>query len=681
MTHEHRGLSLALATILLLGLLPFRASLARDVLPVPEQGFGGNVGRTFKDSDPPVFPQSPRPAKDAPNIVVVILDDVGFGQFESFGGGVPSPTLQQLAAEGLRFNRFHTAGICSPTRAALLTGRNPHRAGFGNVSELSTGYDGYTGSLPRSTATVAEILRLNGYATAMFGKNHNTPAWEAGPAGPFNHWPTGFGFEYFYGFNGWGTSQWEPVLAENTRTIALDRRPGYHLTTDLADRAIGWARTIKANDPTQPFFLYFATGATHSPHHAPPEWIAKFKGKFDTGWDAYREQTFARQQQLGVIPADARLTPRPPNIPAWESLTPERRAIAARQMEVFAAFGAHTDHEVGRLLTEVRRLPGAANTLVVYVVGDNGASAEGNENGSLNEIAPTNGLEGALPFTPQVLEELGGPRWDNNYSRGWAWAMNTPFQYYKQVVSHLGATRNPLVISWPGRIRDEGGLRTQFLNVTDIAPTLLAAAQVDMPQVVNGATQKPLDGINFLHLLQDSTAGEARRQQYFEVFANRAIYKDGWFASAMINAEAAKPNRSALDPDKVEWELYDLGTDFSQSNNVAAQNPGKLRELQDLWWAEAARNDVLPLDWRASERLASSTRPNPARGRTTFTYYPGIMNIPVAIAPRVHNRSFAVTATGDFTGDDRGMLITQGGLVGGWALYTCLLYTSPSPRD
>ena len=479
-------------------------SLAQDVLPLPEKRFEGNVGRTYKDSAPPVFPQPARPAADAPNIVVVILDDVGFGQFGVFGGEVPSPNLDKLAAEGLRFNRFHTAGICSPTRAALLTGRNPHRAGFGNVGELSTGYDGYTGFLPRSTATVAEVLRQHGYATAMFGKNHNTPAWETGPAGPFQHWPTGMGFDYFYGFHGWGTSNWHPVLYENTRPYVLERPPGYHLNPDLANHAIDWARSVKSQDPRQPFFLYFATGATHSPHHAPADWVAKFKGQFDDGWDAYRERAFARQKTLGVVPPtrcsrrDQRIFL--PGIRCHPSgaRSPRGRWKSSRRSV------RYTDHEVGRMLDEVRKLPGAENTLVVYMVGDNGASAEGDEQGSLNEIAPTNGLGGALPFTPQVLAELGGPKWDNNYSMGWAWAMNTPFQYYKQIVSHLGATRNPLIVSWPGHIKDKGALRSQFLDVTDIAPTLLAAAGITAPRVVNGVEQKPMDGVSVLPALLDA---------------------------------------------------------------------------------------------------------------------------------------------------------------------------------
>ncbi len=665
----------SIVTLLAAGLLAGTLSvgsapaLSQTVLPVTETLFPGKVGRTFKDSDPPIYPRQVRPPQGAPNIVVVVLDDAGFGQFHVFGGDVPSPSLDALAAEGLRFNRFHTAGICSPTRAALLTGRNSHRAGFGLVGELATGYDGYVGFLPRSTATVAEILRQNGYATAMFGKNHNTPNWEGGPAGPFNHWPTGFGFDYFYGFNGWGTSQWNPVLYENTRPVVPNRNPAYQLTADLADHAIEWARNEKSTDPSRPYFLYFATGATHSPHHAPPEWIAKFKGRFDAGWDRYREQTFKRQQALGVVPADAALTPRPGNIPAWDSLTPERRGIAARQMEVFAAYGAYADHEVGRMLNTVRNLPGAENTLVVYLVGDNGASAEGGVDGSLNEIAPANGLEGKLPFTTQVLAELGGPHWDNNFAMGWAWAMNTPFQYYKQVVSHLGATRNPLIVSWPGHYPDKGALRRQFLDVTDVAPTLFAAAGVATPSNVLGVPQKSMDGTSFLPVLADPGHAEIRQTQYFEVFANRAIYHKGWMASAPLAIDVSNPNRAQLDPDTVTWELYDLEHDFSEAHDLAAREPAKLREMQDLWWAEAARNEVLPLDWRAGERIMAAERPNPAAGRSHFTFYPGLMALPGAIAPRTLNRSWSVTASGTFEPGNTGILATQGGLTGGWAFY------------
>ncbi len=636
-------------------------------LPLPDPVFGGKVGRTIHDSDVPTFPAALRPPRGAPNIVLVMLDDVGFGQYSVFGGSVPSPALERLAREGLRFNRFHTAGICSPSRAALLTGRNPHKAGFGNVAELATGYDGYAGVIPRSTATVAEVLRQHGYATAMFGKNHNTPSWEGGPAGPFDHWPTGMGFDYFYGFNGWGTSQWQPALFENTRPVAPSSDPKYQLTTDLVDHAIVWMRSVKTTSGDKPFFLYLAPGATHAPHHAPSEWIARFKGQFDMGWDEYRRITFERQKKLGVIPADAQLTARPPLIQAWDAYSQEQRRLLAHQMEVFAAFGAYADQEIGRLLDAVRELPDANNTLVIYIVGDNGASAEGGPVGEVNEFGAANGVH--ADFTPEVIAGLGGPLYNNHFARGWAWAMNTPFKYYKQLVSHLGAIRNPLIVSWPERIKQSGGLRTQFYDIVDIAPTLLEAAGIAMPEYVNGIAQKLLDGKSMLSSFTDAHATESRATQYFEVFGNRGIYHEGWFASAPLELDPGRPDRSALDPDKVSWELYDLNTDFSQANDLAQREPARLRALQDLWWAEAARNDVLPLDWRAGERLAGIRRPGSVADVKHFSYYPGLAGLPESIAPNLRNRSWKILARGQFSPQAQGMLITQGGSPGGWALY------------
>jgi arylsulfatase len=647
----------------------FLAAMAwgQSSLPVPDPVFGGKVGRTIRDSDAPTFPAAVRPPRGAPNIVLVMLDDVGFGQYSVFGGAVPSPALERLAREGLRYNRFHTAGICSPSRAALLTGRNPHKAGFGNVAELSTGYDGYSGVIPRSTATVAEVLRQHGYATAMFGKNHNTPSWEGGPAGPFNHWPTGLGFEYFYGFNGWGTSQWQPALFENTRPVAPSSDPRYQLTADLVDHAIAWMHNVKTTSGDQPFFLYMAPGATHAPHHAPPEWIARFKGQFAMGWDEYRRITFERQKKLGVIPADAQLTARPSLIQAWDTYSQEQRRLLAHEMEVFAAFGAYADHEVGRLLDAVRELPDANNTLVIYVVGDNGASAEGGPLGEVNEIAAANGVH--ADFTPEVTAGLGGPLYNNHFARGWAWAMNTPFKYYKQLVSHLGAIRNPLIVSWPERIKQPGGLRTQFYDIVDIAPTLLDAAGIAMPEYVNGIGQKRLDGTSMLSSFTDAHAPESRATQYFEVFGNRGIYHEGWFASAPLELDPGRPDRSARDPDKVSWELYDLSTDFSQGTDLAEREPARLRALQDLWWAEAAKNDVLPLDWRAGERLAGIKRPGSVAEVKHFSYYPGLVGLPESIAPNLRNRSWKILARGQFSPQAQGMLITQGGNPGGWALY------------
>ena len=655
-------LTLALAATLGAAAAPALAQGER--LPVPDAAFTGQVGRTFRDSIPATLPVSVKAPAGAPNIVVVLLDDAGFGQYATFGGGIPSPTLEALARQGLRYNRFHTAGICSPTRAALLTGRNPHEAGYGIVAELATGYDGYTGVIPQSTATVAEVLRDNGYATAMIGKNHNTPPLEAGAAGPFNHWPNAMGFEYFYGFNAWGTSQWQPLLFENTRPVAPSSDPDYFLTTDLVDHALTWIRSETSAAPEKPYFLYLATGATHAPHHAPRAWIDRFKGRFDEGWDKYRQETFDRQKRLGVIPADAELTPRPNEVPAWDSLSPEKRAIAAHEMEVFAGYAAQADDQIGRLVKAIRALPGGDNTLIVFIAGDNGASAEGGFEGTLNELAPSNGLERQSQPTAAQADGLGGPRYMNHFAIGWAWAMNTPFRYYKQVVSHLGAIRNPLVVSWPARIKDAGGLRSQFFDIVDIAPTLYAAAGVKAPVSVNGVTQKPVDGISMLPSMESATAPEVRLTQYFEVFGNRGIYDRGWFASAKL-ADPWRPDRASLDPDKVTWELYDLDADFTQAHDLAAQHPDKLQAMKDLWWAEAGRNNVLPLDWRAAERLGARK----ADPRTRFTFDPGMVDLPEGAAPSIRNRSWTMTASGDFQPDDQGMLITQGGVSGGWAFY------------
>lgn len=642
---------------------------AQSSIPQPDPRFAGKVGRTYLESDPAVFPQPQAAPKGAPNIVLILLDDVGFGQFSAFGGAVPSPSLEKLANEGLRYNRFHTAGICSPTRAALLTGRNPHAAGFGHVGEMSTGYDGYVGFIPNTTATVAEVLRQHGYATAMFGKNHNTPAWEAGPAGPFNHWPNAMGFDYFYGFNGWGTSQWQPALFENTLPVAPSSNPDYQLTGDLIDHAITWMHKVKSTASSKPFLLYMATGATHAPHHASKEWIDKFKGQFDAGWDKYREQAFAREKKLGVIPADAKLTPRPAIIKAWDAHTPEQRKLLARQMEIFAGFGAYTDHEVGRLLDAVKSLPDADNTLVIYIVGDNGASAEGGPEGEINEFAPANGVDTTHQFTPEVVSALGGPKYNNHFAMGWAWAMNTPFQYYKQIVSYLGGIRNPMVVSWPSRIKEQGGLRSQFHYLSDIAPTLLEAAGVEMPGSVNGVPQKPLDGMSMLYTLNEAKAADRRRAQIFEVWGNRGMYQDGWFAAAPLQLNPADPIRANLDPDKVKWELYNLDRDFSQSEDLARRNPAKLRELQDHWWSEAGRSNVLPLDWRGGERILGVKRPGSVQGQKHFVYAPGMVALPEVIAPNVRNRSWKMAARGDFTPASEGMLITQGGSIGGWAFY------------
>jgi arylsulfatase A-like enzyme len=644
---------------------------AASALPRPDFHFEGQVGRTYQDSDPPTFPQIVRPPKGAPNIVLVLLDDVGFGQFSVFGGGVASPNMERLASQGLRYNRFHTTALCSPTRAALLTGRNHHMTGNGSITEAATGYDGYTGIIPKSTGTVAEILRQNGYATAWVGKNHNTPVWETSEIGPFDRWANGLGFDYFYGFNSGDTSQYEPILFENRNRVPRSNDPNYHLSTDIADKSIAWMQKVKVIDPDRPFFLYVAPGATHSPHQAPKEWIDKFKGQFDMGWDRYREMTFERQKQLGVIPANSKLTPRPAGLPAWDPLNADQKRLYARMMEVFAGYGAHVDHEIGRVLDAVAKLPDADNTLIIYIVGDNGSSAEGGLEGSTNENAFFNSISETWQDNLKVIDELGGPRHFNHFPSAWAWAMNTPFQWTKQVASHFGGTRNPMIVSWPAKITDKGGLRGQFHHVIDIMPTLLDVAGVHAPDVLNGAPQKPIEGISLSYTFADARTADRRKSQVFEMGVNRGIYQNGWFASS-LSFVPWQPVRTGFDIDKAKWELYSIDQDFTQADDLAAANPDKLRTLQDLWWAEAARNNILPLDWRGPERMSVELtgKPSLAAGRKTFVYETPLAALPEAAAPDLKNKSFTITAEAEIpAGGAEGMIFTQGGFTGGWGFY------------
>jgi arylsulfatase len=629
------------------------------------------VGRTYEDSDPPTFPQVVRPPKGAPNVLVILLDDVGFGQFSTFGGGVPSPNIDKLAAQGLRYTRFHTTALCSPTRAALLTGRDHHVAATGVITELTTGYDGYTGIIPKSTGTVSEILRQNGYATAWIGKNHNTPPWETSEVGPFDHWPSGLGFDYFYGFNSGDTSQFEPILFENHNRAPRSTDPNYHISHDLADRAIAWMRREKEIDPARPFFLYVAPSATHSPHMAPKEWIDKFKGQFDIGWDKYREETYQRQLKLGVIPADATLTPRDKSLPAWDSLNADQKRLYARMMEIFAGFSAQIDYEMGRVLDAAAALPDADNTLIFYILGDNGASAEGGLDGSTNEIAGFNGVLEDWQSSIKHIDELGGPKYYNHFPAGWAWAMDGPFQWTKQIASHFGGTRNPLVISWPARIREKGGQRTQFHHIMDVMSTILEAAGIRAPDSLNGAPQKPIEGVSMVYTFNDTKAPERRKSQIFELVSNRAMYQNGWMASSIAYLPWAA-ERTGYDPDKAKWELYHIDQDFSQADDLAATEPGKLKELVDLWWAEAARHDVLPLDWRSVPRLSEQLtgRPSLATGRKTFMYNTPLVALPEGSAPDLKNKSFTITADLEISpaGAD-GMIFTQGGITAGWGFY------------
>lgn len=655
------------------------SAAAQTTLPLAEPAFTGKIGRTLADSVP-AFPTFVRPPTDAPNVVVVLLDDVGFGHASTFGGPIDTPALERLAKDGLRYNRFHTAGICSPTRASLLTGRNPQRVSTGMVSEGASGFPGYNSMWGGNAASIAEILREHGYSTSMYGKWHNTPDWESGPTGPFERWPTGKGFEYFYGFIGGDTDQFNPALYENTVPVDTPEQSDYHFTTDIVDQAIRWIHTQQAVDPEKPFFAYVAPGATHAPLQAPQSWIDRYKGKFDHGWDKERELTFARQKTLGVVPADATLTPRPASLPAWDSLSAEQKKVAARLQEVYAGFLAHTDHQVGRLVETLDELGELDNTLFIYIVGDNGASAEGTPYGTTNELIPINGLTPDLDDSLAQFDQLGGPMTYSHFPSGWAWAGSTPFQYFKQVVSHLGAVRNPVVISWPQRITEKGGLREQFHHVVDVTPTILEAAGVPVPDQVYGAEQLPMDGVSMLYSFDQSQAQSTRKTQYFNIWGHRAIYHDGWMASSLhghMPWQIGRGKTATRDLDQAAgWELYDLENDFSQSVNLADKHPAKVEELQALFWQEAERNNGLPV----AEQIGVARRfPSVTQGRTSFAYYPGVVRLREAVAPRVLNRAHSITAEVEMPRDGAdGILLTQGGRHNGYALYVLngrLVYT------
>lgn len=662
----------ATVTALFMGasVLMLPAAAAEVELPKPQPPFKGKIELRSKDSIPD-FPVMGMVPAGAPNIVLVLLDDMGFGATGAFGGPIPTPHLDQLAQDGIKYNQFHTTALSSPTRASLLTGRNHHTVHTGVITEMATGYPGYDSLMGKDTATVAETLRLNGYSTAWIGKNHNVPDWQSSQVGPFDLWPTGLGFEHFYGFVGGDTNQWAPAVFDGTRPVEpYLGKPDYHLTTDLADNAIQFIHTQKALAPNKPFFLYFAPGATHAPHHAPKAWIEKFRGKFDHGWDKQREITFARQKEMGIIPADAQLTPRPDGIPAWDSGSPEQKRLYARMMEVYAGFLAHTDNEVGRILEEIRQMGLKDNTLVVFIAGDNGASGEGLPSGLMNEMTVFNYLKEDINVLLKHIDDFGGPLGYNHYPVGWAWAMDTPFQWTKQIASHYGGTRNGMVISWPERIRDVGTLRSQWHHVVDITPTLLAAAGVAQPDVVSGIKQKPIEGVSMVYTFDDARAKSRRSTQYFEMFGNRAIYRDGWLAGTTpISLPWTGPLTRADIIDGYKWELYHVAEDFSQARNLAATNPEKLKEMQELFYDQARIYNVLPLDDRKA-RFDVSIRPSLTAGRDHFTYYQGIKRIPEGSAPDMKNRSFSITAEIEVpeTGGE-GVIATQGGRFGGWGIF------------
>lgn len=659
----------------LLGVFIPTSVWAQSQLPRPEKAFEGKIGLTYKDSTA-VKPELKIPQNfginEAPNILLVLIDDCGFGQMGTFGGGIPTPTLDQVANAGLKYNRFHTTALCSPTRAALLTGRNHHSVATGTIGETGTGFPGYTGVIPNNAATVAEVLREYGYMNAWFGKNHNVPDWETSLVGPFDRWADGLGFDYFYGFVGGDTDQFSPALVENKKRLEVpktneDGSP-YHLTTDLADKAIRMMRASKAVAPQRPFFVYFATGATHAPHQVPQAWVEKFKGKFDGGWDKYREETFERQKTMGIIPPNTVLTKRPDSLPAWDSLNAEQRKVSAKMMEVFAAFTAHTDHEVGRLIDTIDEMGQLDNTIIIYMAGDNGSSAEGGLEGLVNEMTFFNAIPEPLQMKLDAIQTLGGPEHYNHFPAAWAWAMDTPFQWAKQIASHFGGTRNGMAISWPKRIKAKGEIRDQFHHVIDIAPTLMEMVGVSAPTHVNGISQKPIEGTSMVYSFDDAKAKDHRTMQYFEMIGNQGMYHDGWMVSAIRGVPWLSEN-TAGDLLNMNWELYHVEEDFSQSKNLAKEHPEKVNELVKLFFAEAARYNVLPLDDRKVERLNVANRPSLTEGRTKFDY-PPLIRLPEGASPDLKNVSHTITAKAKIPAKGaEGVLLTQGGRFAGFGLY------------
>jgi arylsulfatase A-like enzyme len=643
---------------------------AQDVLPRPEPPFKGHIGATAKESTLDFPPQVKAP-KGAPNILLILTDDVGFAASSTFGGPVPTPTMDALAARGLRYTQFHTTALCSPTRAALLTGRNHHSSATGVIMELATGYPGYNSLMPKSNGTFAEVLRENGYNTAWYGKNHNVPDWNSSQAGPFDLWPTGLGFEYFYGFIGGDTSQWAPALYEGIKPIEPPHnQPDYFFEKDMADHAIARIQMLHAVAPDKPWVTYYAPGTSHAPHHAPKEWIAKFKGKFDLGWDKMREETLARQKAFGIVPPDTQLTPRPKEIEAWDSLDADHKKVYAHMMEVYAAALSYCDTQMGRMLQAIDEMGETDNTLVIYIQGDNGASAEGTPQGLLNEMSIFNGIPEDFNEIKAHVDDLGGPTTFNHYPVGWALAMDTPFQWTKQIASHFGGTRNGMVISWPARIKDKGGIRTQFSSVIDIYPTVLEAVGVESPSMLDGVPQKPVEGRSMVYTFDDAKAKSIHRTQYFEMLGNRAIYNDGWVAATTPPVPPWIPSGKMPPVEDYKWELYNIEEDFSESKDLAAKQPKKLRELQDLFWAEAGKYNVLPLDNSRAERFDVSLRPSLTTGRTEFTYYPGMIRIPEGSAPDLKNKSFSITADVEIPASGgQGVLVTQGGRFNGLGLY------------
>ncbi|MCK6459658.1 MAG: arylsulfatase [Planctomycetes bacterium] len=641
----------------------------RTVLPIAEPKRPVYTEIDARNAKPPPRFEVTAP-KGAPNIVIILIDDMGFGTSGTFGGPVPMPTLDRLAQAGLRYNNFHTTALCSPTRVALKSGRNHHTCETGSIMETATAFPGNTGQIPNAVAPVAETLRLNGWSTAAFGKWHETAAWEASISGPFDRWPTRQGFDKFYGFIGGETNQWAPFFYDGDAQVELPDDPNYHFLVDMTDEAVSWIRYQKALTPKKPFFVYYAPGATHAPHHVPKERIAKWKGRFDQGWDKVREETLARQIELGVVPKGTKLAGKPEAIKDWDALSEDEKRLFARQAEVYAAFAEMTDHEIGRVIDAIEDLGELDNTLVFYIAGDNGASAEGGMNGLFNEYSYFNGVPEHLEDLLKVMDKWGSPETYPHMAAGWAVAFDTPFMWTKQVASNFGGTRNGMVVHWPKGIRAKNEVRRQFHHVIDVAPTILEAARLPEPKVVNGTPQIPMEGVSMAYSFDDAAAKDRHVTQYFEIFCNRAIYHDGWLAGTVHRAAWEQKVRRPLLEDV--WELYDVRNDFSCSNDLAASNPEKLAELQALFLKEAEKYHVLPLDDRLFERFIPELvgRPDLMGGRTSLTLAGGMTGMTENVFLNVKNKSKTITAEIEVpAGGANGAILAQGGRFGGWALY------------
>jgi len=644
--------------------LPDRTVLPIKEPPVPQD--------TILDARRAIAPKrfEVKAPDKAPNVVVVLIDDQGFGQSSAFGGPIYEPTLEKLAANGLKYNRFHTTALSSPTRVALLTGRNHHLNNAGAIMELATGFPGNTGVRPKSVAPLAEMLRLNGYSTAAFGKYHETAPWEVSVSGPFDRWPTHSGFDKFYGFIGGETNQWSPAIYDGTVRVEPPKDPNYHFTVDITNQAIKWIQAQQTLTPGKPFYVYFAPGATHAPHHVPKEWIDKYKGKFDQGWDKLRQETYERQKKLGVIPQNAELTPRPKEIGAWDDQTPEQKRLFGRQMETFAGFAEQTDHEVGRLVQTLEEMGELNNTLLLYIVGDNGASAEGGPEGTYNEMMALNGIIGKASQMMSHYDDWGSPNTFPHYAIGWAWAGDSPFQWTKQIASHFGGTRNGMVVHWPNGIKSKNEVRSQFTHVTDVAPTVLEAAGLPFPRSVNGTEQIPFSGTSFMYSFDNANAPERHTTQYFEIFANRGIYNDGWVACTRHSIPWLMTKNPPLEQDV--WELYNVNEDFSEAHDLASSNPTKLKEMKELFREEAIKNHVYPIDDRRVERFdpGIAGRPDLMGGRKSLTVYEGMVGMMENAFINTKNVSYTLTADVDLPASPaNGVIISQAGRFGGWTLY------------